>query len=294
MPTIATSESRSTGPPSSAASRDLALHRDLLDQRHAEAGLDAALDRLGLAQQDRPVAGQRRRTQQPLDSGVERRARLARQQHSLAQVADRDLAARGPEVVGRDDRHQPVVHERRDLQPGVVGRRADQRQLDRVGRYHVEQLGGVPDGDPHHALRVQLAVAAEQVGQQVGGQRVADAQAQRAVGQAGGGAGRLGRGVGQRQDLLGVGQQRLAGRRELQPPRQPLDQRRADLRLQRRDLLRDGRLRQIQRLGRAREVAQPRDGREDAQFGDVHAIKVRRVVCFAPAGRNKQPDEQKR
>ncbi len=80
-------------------------------------------------------------------------------------------------------------------------------------------------------------------------------QAQCAVGQAGGGARGLRCLVGQRQDLLGIRQQRRAGRRQAQPPRQPLDQRRAQLSLERRDLLRDSWLRQVKQLGRAREVS---------------------------------------
>ena len=60
-------------------------------------------------------------------------------------------------------------------------------------------------------------------------------------------------------DDVGVLEQQRARRRERQPAGPALEQLRARLALERRDLLRDRGLGQRQRLGRARERAEPRD-----------------------------------
>ena len=60
-------------------------------------------------------------------------------------------------------------------------------------------------------------------------------------------------------DHVGVLEQQLAGGRERQAARAALEQPRAGLLLERRDLLGDRGLRQRERLGRARERAEPRD-----------------------------------
>ncbi len=72
-------------------------------------------------------------------------------------------------------------------------------------------------------------------------------------------------GVQPRDDPLRVFEQHLAGRREAHAAGQPLDQRDPRLGLERRDLLRDGRLRVGQRVGGRREGAAARDLDQDSQ-----------------------------
>ena len=62
-------------------------------------------------------------------------------------------------------------------------------------------------------------------------------------------------GLQPREDPLGVADQRLPGRRQAHAPGMALQQRQPRLRLQRRDLLGDGRLRVGERLGRRRDRA---------------------------------------
>ncbi len=100
---------------------------------------------------------------------MQRRAGLAREQHAPRQLCYIHLRPRRPGILRRHNHHQPVVHEGCDDHLGALGRRADQRQLDRIGRDQREQLGRIADTDARQALRVQLAIAAEQFRQQIGG-----------------------------------------------------------------------------------------------------------------------------
>ena len=70
-------------------------------------------------------------------------------------------------------------------------------------------------------------------------------------------------------DPLGVLQQHLAGRREPHPSRQPLEQRDPGLGLQRRDLLRDGRLGVGESVGGRRERTAVGNLDQDAKSVDV-------------------------
>ena len=72
------------------------------------------------------------------------------------------------------------------------------------------------------------------------------------------------------QDLAAALEQHLAGGRELDAARGPVQQRLAELGLEAADLLRERRLRDVQALGGAAEVPLLGDGDEVAQVSELH------------------------
>jgi hypothetical protein len=76
------------------------------------------------------------------------------------------------------------------------------------------------------------------------------------------------------QHLLGLGQQALASPRQRDAPGPAVEQRDAQLFFQRLDLARDGRLRDVQGFGRARELADLGHRDERTQLVDFHAGAV--------------------
>ena len=119
-------------------------------------------------------------------------------------------------------------------------------------------------------LGVGGLVAPPEVGQQVGRQDVADTQAEGAIGEACRHPRRLGGLVGQGQELLGIGQQRLAGGGQLEMARLPEEQRGAEGRLKQGDLLRDARLAHVEQIGRPGKMPRAGHGDKDAEFMQVH------------------------
>ncbi len=71
-------------------------------------------------------------------------------------------------------------------------------------------------------------------------------------------------------DALGVGQELAPGRRQHHAARRPLEQRDAELVLQRLDLRADGRLADVQLLGGPRQLAEFGDRRKAAQLVELH------------------------
>jgi hypothetical protein len=99
--------------------------------------------------------------------------------------------------------------------------------------------------------------------------------------------------VHRRAQLGDAGEDRLRARDELRPSRgqlhaggAPQQERDAELVLQAADLLRQRGLRDVQLVGRARETAVPRDGREVLQLTQFHGVATAAVPARLPEGRS--------
>ena len=85
------------------------------------------------------------------------------------------------------------------------------------------------------------------------------------------------------QDRLGIGQEGTAGIGQADAARMAQQQRRADLALQRPDLLAERRLLHVQLLGRARDMAFVRDGDEVAEVSQFHLaypISIKDILSY--------------
>ena len=184
------------------------------------------------------------------------------------QFADGDAGLAGQRMVARQHQHQRVLaqqaqadrvgngHLRRPHEAQVEGALAD--RLDLRHRRHLMQ--GQAD------QRKALAVAVDDGGEQRRERgREGEADAQLAGLAAFGPARRHGGLLGQRQDAPGVVEEQSARLRQAHPALAALEQLRAQLRLQRLDLLAQRRLADVQALGGAGEVQFLGDGDEIAQ-----------------------------
>jgi hypothetical protein len=98
--------------------------------------------------------------------------------------------------------------------------------------------------------------------------------------------GKLARGLPQAlhvaDDGFGVGEQSLARRRQQHPRWRALEQRHAEIALERLDLARDGRLAEVHRLGGTRQVAELGHRHEGLELGQVHGGRALRGRFCAP------------
>lgn len=173
------------------------------------------------------------------------------------------------------DRDHWVLEERNRDELRVHHRRAVQSQISRAIKHAVEQARGTtgPDADVH--VRVSFPIVKNEAGkrEEADGRHTGD----RNLSPFGMGEGRhfLATAIDQRKQLARVREHDFAGGGEMQASATALDERDTELRLERGDLTRDGRLAQTEQVGGACEAGLFDDPTEGKKLLQKHIIYSR-------------------
>ena len=169
-----------------------------------------------------------------------------------------------------DDDHQLVAGHRRADEAVGRDRAFDETKLHRSVLNSGGYLRRIADFQLDRDVRVALMETNQMPGKPVAGDRLARLHAQPAPFQRAEIAERQICGVNLRQDTARLGQQDAAGLGQLDTAAHPVEQLGLVARLQRRDRMADGGLRQIQRLRGLRHVLAFGDSHKDAKLIECH------------------------
>jgi hypothetical protein len=176
------------------------------------------------------------------------------------------------------------------VEAAIVDRQQDEARLQAPLPYGVGHFGGVLAEDAQADVGVLGAEVLHEPRQQVVVRRAEGAEGDRPAREGSHLADRGHRLLGRRERPLGVRQEGLAGLRELQAAASAHEQRDAELGLEAADLVRQARLRHVQRFGGRREGAVPGGGQEVGELLQCHrrslwlakAIKPGAIVGAVP------------
>ena len=161
-----------------------------------------------------------------------------------------------------------------EVEPGVVDRKDDEPGLERRAAHLVGHLGRVQADEPQADVGILAPEVGREVGDQVGGRRPEHPEAERAAAQ----VAHLGDGVPRPldvgEDALGLGTEAAAGLGQHEAAAGAGEERDPELAFELAHLLRDRRLREVERPGGAAERA-VLDGREEVgELLDCHIGKT--------------------
>ena len=248
---------------------DLVHHRQVRQKREPHSPLHHALGRLDRLDFQHHVGHQAGSSEQAVGQRPVARAAVEEDQRLAGHVLQPHAPGAGDLRVRAGHEHQRVVPQAERLDLGML-QRAGEADLGLAAQDHLEHLLGVARPHRDHDLGMGRLEALEHVGQDVGadGERGGDLQ-RAAAGRAQvvHGLARQGHRV---QQLLGVGTEGAAGRRQAQARLAADEEGDPEGLLQRPDAGADGRLGHPQGVRGPPEAAEGADGEEGLYLADLH------------------------
>ena len=193
---------------------------------------------------------------------------------SPARSAGDSVARAGQPVAARQHDDAPLHDQRHELEVRLVEREVEEGEVGVALAQARDRVREVERADLDPDVGMAAAEARQHRREQAARRRAERADDQRAGLAAGERPAARERLVGGQQDVLRVGEQRLARGRQLDAAGAAREQGAADLALERADLRRQRRLRQAEPHGSPREVQFLRDGHEVAQLAEVHGSQL--------------------